>query len=127
MREPRDECRDVELALGETIRVRGRRGLGPAGVAALSDLVEAARAKAAETPPDPGAPELWARIEAALNPDSAIPLREAAKAAGVRFGVLFRVRQGRMPGPADLAAIETWLETYSADSSPEPTPGTGDS
>ena len=127
MREPRDECRDVELASGETIRVRGRGGLGPAGVAALSGLVEAVRAKAAETPPDPGAPQLWARIEAALDPDSAIPLREAAKAAGVRFSVLFRVRQGRMPNPADLGAIETWLETYSADSSPEPTPGTGDS
>lgn len=109
MREPRDECRDVEPASGETIRVRGRGGLGPAGVAALSELVEAARAKAAEISPDPGAPQLWARIEAALNPDSAIPLRDAAKAAGVRFSVLFRVRQGRMPGPADLAAIETWL------------------
>lgn len=65
MREPRDECRDVTLASGETIRMRGRRGLGPAGVAALGELVEAARAKAAENPPDPGAPELWARIEAA--------------------------------------------------------------
>ena len=127
MREPRDECRDVELASGEVVRVRGRGGLGPAGVAALSELVEAARSKAAETPPDPGAPALWARIEAALDPDSPIPLRGAAKAAGVRFSVLFRVRQGRMPDPVDLAAIETWLETYSADSSPEPTPGTGDS
>lgn len=48
MRESRDRCRDVTLASGETIRVRGRRGLGPAGVAALSELVEAVRAKAAE-------------------------------------------------------------------------------
>lgn len=127
MREPRDECRDVELASGETIRVRGRGGLGPAGVAALGGLVEAVRAKAAETPPDPGAPRLWARIEAALDPDSPFPLRGAAKAAGVRFSVLFRIRQGRMPGGEDLGAIETWLETYSADSSPEPTPGAGDS
>lgn len=109
MREPRDECRDVTLESGEVVRVRGRGGLGPAGVAALSELVEAARAKAAENPPDPGAPQLWARIDAALDPDSPAPLREAAKAAGVRFSVLFRVRQGRMPGGEDLAAIETWL------------------
>lgn len=109
MRESRDECRDVELASGQVVRVRGRGGLGPAGVAALSELVEAARAKAAETPPDPGAPQLWARIEAALDPDSPIPLRDAAKAAGVRFSVLFRIRQGRMPGGEDLGAIQTWL------------------
>ena len=112
MPEPRDQCRDVELPSGEVIRVRGRGGLGPAGVAALSGLVEAARAKAAETPPDPGAPALWARIEAALDPDSPAPLRDAAKAAGVRFAVLFRIRQGRMPGPADLAAIEKWLAAH---------------
>lgn len=110
MPESRDECRDVELASGEVVRVRGRGGLGPAGVAALSELVDAARAKAAETPPDRGAPQLWARIEATLDPDSPTPLREAAKAAGVRFSVLFRIRQGRMPDPADLAAIERWLE-----------------
>lgn len=104
-----DSCRAVELPSGEMIRVRGRGGLGPAGVAALSELVEAVRAKAAETPPDPGAPQLWARIEAALDPDSPAPLRDAAQAAGVRFSVLFRIRQGRMPDPADLAAIEDWL------------------
>lgn len=109
MREPRETCRDVTLASGEVVRVRGRRGLGPAGVAALGGLVEAVRAKAAETPPDPGAPQLWARIEAALDPDSPTPLRGAAKAAGVRFSVLFRIRQGRMPDPADLGAIEKWL------------------
>lgn len=112
MREPDDSCRAVELPSGEVVRVRGRGGLGPAGVAALSDLVEAARAKAAENPPDPGAPELWARIEAALDPDSAIPLRGAAEAAGVRFTVLFRVRQGHMPDPADQAAIEKWLAAH---------------
>lgn len=109
MREPRHECRDVPLESGEVVRVRGRGGLGPAGVDALSELVEAVRAKAAETLPDPGAPQLWARIEAALDPDRPTPLREAAKAAGVRFSVLFRVRQGRMPGPAGLGAIKTWL------------------
>lgn len=128
MREPRDECRDVELASGEVVRVRGRGGLGPAGVAALGELVDVARAKlAAEHPPDKGAEALWARVEAALNPEHWNPLHEAARQAGVRFSTLFRIRQGRMPGGEDLAAIETWLETYSADSSPEPTPGTGDS
>ena len=106
-----DQCRDVELDSGEVVRVRGRGGLGPAGVAALSELVEAVRANAAENPPESGAPALWARVEAALDPDSPFPLRGAAKAAGVRFSVLFRVRQGRMPGPADLAAIEDWLAT----------------
>ena len=109
MREPHDECRDVELASGEVVRVRGRGGLGPAGVAALSGLVEAARAKAAETPPDPGAPELWARIDAARGERT---LRECAAEAGVKFSVLFRIRQGRMPNPADLAAIEKWLAAH---------------
>lgn len=119
MREPRDECRDVTLPSGEVVRVRGRGGLGPAGVAALSGLLEAVRAKAAETPPDPGAPQLWARIEATLDPTGAFPLREAAKAAGVRFSVLFRVRQGRMPGGEDLAAIETWLTAAAPDNTNE--------
>lgn len=88
MREPRDRCRDVPLASGETIRVRGRRGLGPAGVAALSELVEAVRAKAAENPSDEGAAELWARIEAARGRRT---LRECAAQAGVKFSVLFRI------------------------------------
>ena len=106
MPEPRDECRAVELPSGEVVRVRGRGGLGPAGVAALSELVEAVRAKAAENPPDEGAPELWARIDAARGERT---LRECAAEAGVKFSVLFRVRQGRMPGGEDLAAVETWL------------------
>lgn len=119
MREPPDECRAVELPSGEVVRVRGRGGLGPAGVAALSELVEAVRAKAAESPPDPGAPQLWARVEAVLDPDSPTPLREAAKAAGVRFSVLFRIRQGRMPGGEDLAAIETWLAAHEENNPPK--------
>lgn len=103
----RDECRPVTLPSGETIRVRGRGGLGPAGVAALGELVEAVRRKAAaENLPDLGAPELYERIEAARGE---LPLREAARAASVRFSVLFRIGQGRMPGANDLAAIEAWL------------------
>ncbi len=106
MSEPRDECRDVELASGEVVRVRGRRGLGPAGVAALSELVEAARAKAAENPPDEGTGVLYERIEAAR---AARNWRQVAAEVGVKFSVLFRIGQGRMPGGEDLAAIETWL------------------
>lgn len=100
----RDECRDVALPSGEVIRVRG--GLGPAGVAALAELVEAARVKASENPPDPGTPELYGRIEAARGP---LNWRQVAALAGVKFSTLFRIGQGRMPAPGDLALIETWL------------------
>ena len=106
MREPRERCRDVTLKSGETIRVRGRRSLGPTGVAALSDLVEAARAKAAETPPDEGSDVLYERIEATRGP---LNWRQVAAQSGVKFSVLFRIGQGRMPGSEDRAAIETWL------------------
>lgn len=107
MSESPDECRPVTLPSGEVIRVRGRGGLGPAGVAALGELVDAARRLDAErNPPDDGAPELWARIDAARGDRS---LRECARLAGVRFAVLFRIRQGRMPGAQDPAAIEAWL------------------
>lgn len=104
-----DRCRDVPLPSGETIRVRGRGGLGPAGVAALGELVEAARRKAAQNPPDEGTAALYERIEAALDRQSVSPLRDAAKQAGVKFSALFKIGQGRMPGAVDLAAIEKWL------------------
>jgi len=106
MREPRHECRDVALPSGEVIRVRGRGELGPAGVAALAELVEAVRRKAAENPPDPGTEVLYERIEAARGP---LNWRQVAALAGVKFSVLFRIGQGRMPGTDDLARIETWL------------------
>ena len=109
MGEQRDSCRDVTLPSGEVIRVRGRGALGPAGVAALGELVDAVRALAAENPPDDGAPELFTRIEAARGDRS---LRECARLAGLRFAVLFRVGQGRMPGGGDLAAIERWLAEF---------------
>ena len=109
MGEQRDTCRDVLLPSGEVIRVRGRGGLGPAGVAALGELVDAVRVKAAQNPPDEGAPELFVRIEAARGDRS---LRECAGLAGVKFSVLFRVGQGRMPGGGDLAAIERWLAAF---------------
>jgi len=102
----RDECRPVALPSGEVIRVRGCGGLGPAGVAALAELVEAVRVKAAENPPDPGTGVLHERIEAARGP---LNWRQVAALAGVGFSTLFRIGQGRMPGAADLARIETWL------------------
>lgn len=106
----RDECRPVTLPSGETIRVRGRGGLGPAGVTALGELVDAVRRLDAErNPPDEGAAELWARLESVGGDRS---LRECARLAGVRFAVLFRVGQGRMPGGGDLAAIERWLAEF---------------
>jgi hypothetical protein len=100
-------CRPVTLESGETVPVLGDEPLSARGVAALAELIEAARAKhAAENPPDEGAPELFERIEAARGDRS---LRECARLAGVRFAVLFRIRQGRMPGAQDPAAIEAWL------------------
>lgn len=111
MPEPRDECRDVRLPSGEVVRVRGRGGLGPAGVAALAELVEAVRVKAAENPPDPGTGELYARIEAARGP---LNWRQVAAEAGVKFSTLFKIGQGHMPGPDDLARIETWLDRQEA-------------
>lgn len=105
----RDSCRDVSLPSGEVVRVRGRGGLGPAGVAALGELVDATRCLAAQNPPDAGAPELFARITAARGDRT---LRECARLAGVRFSVLFRIGQGRMPGGGDLAAIERWLAAF---------------
>lgn len=129
MGEQRDTCRDVLLPSGEVIRVRGRGGLGPAGVAALGELVDAVRALAAQNPPDAGAPELFVRIEAARGDRS---LRECAGLAGVKFSVLFRVGQGRMPAPQDLELIEAWLRraetcTPHAASGPDPAPETGGS
>lgn len=106
MPEPRDQCRDVTLPSGERIRVRGRGGLGPAGVAALGELVDAVRAKAAaENPADEGSEALYERIEAARG---GLTRRQVAAQAGVRFSVLFRIGQGRMPTGEDLAAIERW-------------------
>jgi hypothetical protein len=59
----RDECRPVTLPSGEAIPVLGARELSPADVAAMGELVEAVRRKAAAgNPPDPDA--------AALGPGS---------------------------------------------------------
>lgn len=112
MPEPRDECRPVTLPSGETIRVRGAGDLGPDGVAALAELVEAARRKhAAENPPDPGAQSLWARVDARAYL-AGVSVRDAAKQAGVAPSVLSRLANGRMPGPDDLARIEAWLARH---------------
>jgi hypothetical protein len=101
----RDECREARVPSGETLRVRGRGGLGPQGIAALGELVEAVRAMAPV--PDEGTDELWRRIGAARGDRY---LTEIAKQAGVGRAVLFRIGQGRMPDGEDLAAIEAWLE-----------------
>lgn len=101
-------CRPVTLESGETVPVLGDEPLSAQGVAALAELIEVARAKHAdENPPDDGAPELFERVAAARDTRT---LRECAHEAGVRFSTLFRVGQGRMPPPEDLAKIEAWLE-----------------
>jgi uncharacterized HAD superfamily protein len=64
-------------------------------------------------PVDAGAPELWARLDAARTPNF-LSLRDAARQAGVRLSTLFRIGQGRMPDPADLARINAWLEAHDA-------------
>lgn len=103
-----DQCRPVTLASGEMIPVLGGEPLSPEGVAALGELVAAVRAKAAtENPPDEGSGVLYARIEAARG---GLNWRQVAAQAGVRFSVLFRIGQGRMPSGGDLAATEAWLE-----------------
>lgn len=108
MAEPRDECREVTLPSGEPIRVRGAGEMSPEAVAALGEIVDAARRMAAEQPVDDGARELWARLDAARKSDC-LSLRDVARQAGVRFSTLFRVGQGRMPSAEELAAIERWL------------------
>lgn len=123
-------CRPVTLESGGTVPVLGAEPLSPQGVAALAEVIDAALAKAAaENPPDDGAAELRARIEAVRGDRS---LRECARLVGVRFSVLFRIGQGRMPGAQDLAKIEAWLQgaetcTPTATSQAEPAPGAGGS
>lgn len=120
-------CRPVTLASGETIPVLGGEPMSAEGVAALGELVDVVRAKmAAENPPDEGAPALWWRIKIARGRRS---LRQVAGESGVRFAVLFRIGQGRMPDADDLARIEAWLETSTrgAGSASEPAPDAGGS
>lgn len=113
MSEPRDECREVTLPSGEPIRVRGAGEMSPEAVAALGELVDAARRMAAEQPVDDGAPELWVRLDAARTPDC-LSLRDVAQQVGVRFSTLFRIGQGRMPVDVDLARISAWLKEHNA-------------
>lgn len=106
-----DQCSDVAPPPGEAVRVRGRGALD----AALGELVEVARAKAAaQTPPDPDAAELWARLDA-VRRERGVSLREMGGECGVRFSVLFKTAQGRMPGAADRAAVEAWLAATTND------------
>ncbi len=123
----RDECRLVTLPSGETVPVFGSESMSPEGAAALGELVDVVRAKmAAENPENPLATALYLRCEAVRN-DRVMFWSEAAREAGVRFSVMTRLANGRMPGPEDLARIEAWLETYSAGSATEPTRSTGGS
>lgn len=109
MPEPQDACRPVALPSGETLRVRSSGEMFPEAVAALGTLVDAARRlAAAENPPEPGTAALWARV-GAVKAGRGLTLREAAGECGVRFSVLFRIGQGRMPDTNALATIETWL------------------
>lgn len=110
-----DSCRPVTLPSGETIRVRGAGEMGPAAVAALGEVVDAARRKmAAEYPPNPAAEALWARLLAAAAAEG-MSLREIAKSADVLPSRVLRIGQGYMPDEVDLAGIEAWL-TASSDS-----------
>lgn len=115
MSDPRDECREVTLPSGEQIRVRAAGPMSAEAVAALGDLVDAARRKmAVEHPPEPGTHELYERLRARMN-ELDISLRGVAFQTGVRFAVLFRIGQGLMPDGEDLAAIETWLTNGDTD------------
>lgn len=107
---PHDECREVTLPSGESIRVRAAGEMSPEVVAALGEIVDAARRMhAAEHPPNPATEALWARLTVCLDARG-VRLRDAATEAGVRFSVLFRIGQGYLPDAADLASIERWLE-----------------
>jgi hypothetical protein len=108
MSEPRDACRPVALPSGETIPVLGGREPDEREAEMIGEVVDAVRRLAAQNPPEPGCEALYARIEAARGP---LNWRQVAAEAGVKFSVLFRVGQGRMPGAVELAAIETWLES----------------
>lgn len=114
MPEPRDECRRVTLPSGETIRLRSTQAPTGDALAALEEVVSAARQMAASMPVDDGAAELWARLDAART-RNCLSLGDAAQQAGVKFSTLFRIGQGRMPGAADLAAVERWLARFHTD------------
>lgn len=107
MSEPRDTCRPVVLPSGQTVVIRSEVEPTGESLAAVKDIMAAALRLAQErSRPDPGAEALWSRVAAARGDRT---LRECAHEAGVKFSVLFRVGQGRMPPTEDLARIEAWL------------------
>jgi hypothetical protein len=115
MAEPRDECREVTLPSGEPVRYRGSGELSPEAVAALGELVDAARAwHAAEHPEDPAATALWRRLRAVADARGLL-MREVAHECGVRPSVVTRIAQGYMPDGHNLAAIERWLTSGGTD------------
>jgi len=105
-----DECRPEMLPSGEVIRVRGARPFSEAERKSLGELVEAARRRM--PPPNPGALELHERIVAALAGLEISRRIELAPMIGVKYSVLGRIPQGRMPDADDLAKIETWLAEH---------------
>lgn len=107
MSEPDDECREIHLPSGP-IRLRSERAPTGEDLAALEEIVSAAKRLAAARPVDDGAAELWARIDA-VGQRGESTRRDVAEQVGVRFSTMVRIAQGRMPDAADLAAIETWL------------------
>lgn len=109
MREPRDECREVALPSGVTIRLRSGQPPDAADLAALDEVVVAAqRFHETRHHEAPDAAALWARIDT-VRRAAGLSLRDVSGQCGVPFRVLFRLAQGVMCGPGEHAAIETWL------------------
>ena len=105
-----DECRPVKLPSGEKIRVRGGHAMSEAETKFLGEIVEAARRLI--PPSDPGAAELYERIQALKDRVGLLHNSSLAVLIGVNYSVLTRIAQGRMPGDADLAKIEERLAKH---------------
>lgn len=104
-----DTCRPVTLPSGETVRVRGACDPTLEEVEAISEVLDAARARfLAERPPNPAADMLYSRLTV-RTVERDILMRDVAKEAGVRLSTVVRIAQGIMPGDEDMAAIEAWL------------------
>ena len=112
MVEPRDECRPVELPGGGTVLARGAEPLGEQDMAALAELVAVARRLAPE--PDPGAAELYARLDEARDGRF---WREVAREAGVGAAVPSRLANGFLPAAQDREKLEEWVHAQEDEAS----------